>query len=68
MREIDFTVPEQSKQEKMREYNKKYRLEHSGMVHCKCSGVFKEISKYTHSRTKRHTTYLATLTTNVKSS
>lgn len=54
MREVSFVLPEQSKQDKMREYNKKYREQHSGIVHCKCGGVFKEISKYTHAKTKKH--------------
>ncbi len=54
MREVSFVLPEQSKQDKMKEYNRKYRLEHSGIVHCKCGGVFKEISKYTHAKTKKH--------------
>ena len=66
MRELDFSYPEVSKEERMREYNRKYRLEHSDVVECKCGGRFKQISKYTHHRTHKHTTYLATLTINGK--
>jgi hypothetical protein len=58
MRELDFTRPEKSKQERMKEYNKKYREEHSTMVQCKCGGRFKEISKYTHYKTARHQDFL----------
>ena len=58
MREVDFTRPEKSKQERMKEYNKKYREEHSNMIHCKCGGNFKEISKYTHYKTASHQRFL----------
>ena len=55
---LDFTKPEKTKQERMKEYNKKYREEHSTIVDCKCGAKFKEISKYTHYKTTRHQEYL----------
>lgn len=58
MRELNFCRPEKTKQERMREYNKKYREEHSTLVECKCGAKFKEISKYTHYKTTRHQEYL----------
>ena len=64
MKILDFTQPERSKQDKMRDYNRKYREEHSEMVNCKCGGKFKEISKYTHVKTSRHQDFLATLRVN----
>lgn len=57
-RELDFTRPILTKQERMKDYNKKYREEHSEMIHCKCGGKFKEISKYTHYKTRRHQDFL----------
>lgn len=54
MREVNFSVPEVSKQEKIRLYNQKYREEHSRVIECACGGRFKEISKYTHVKTRRH--------------
>lgn len=58
MRELNFCRPEKTKQERMKEYNKKYREEHSAIVDCKCGAKFKEISKYTHYKTTRHQEYL----------
>jgi len=58
VRELDFTRPLQSKEDKMKDYNKKYREEHSTIVRCKCGSQFKEISKYTHYKTQRHQDYL----------
>lgn len=66
MRELNFCEPEKTKQERMREYNKKYREEHSTMIHCKCGAVFKEISKYTHYKTTRHQDYLVKLSETIK--
>jgi len=67
MRELNFCRPEKTKQERMREYNKKYREEHSEMVHCKCGATFKEISKYTHYKTTRHQDYLEKMAESIKS-
>jgi uncharacterized protein YktA (UPF0223 family) len=64
MRELDFSYPEVSKEERMRDYNRKYRVAHSNTIECKCGGKFKQISKYTHFKTSKHTNYLATLNTN----
>lgn len=58
MRELDLTRPILNKQDRMKEYNRKYREEHSNMVHCLCGGTFKEISKYTHYKTTRHQDFL----------
>ena len=58
MREVNFSAPEISKQEKVRLYNRIYREQHSAVVDCKCGGRFKEISKYTHCRSKRHEDFL----------
>lgn len=58
MREVDFSVPEVSRQEKIRQYNQKYREEHSRIIACGCGGKFKEISKYTHYKTRRHYDFL----------
>ena len=54
MRVLDFSRPEVTKEDRMREYNRKYRLEHSEVIECKCGGKFKAISKYTHVTTIRH--------------
>lgn len=59
MIELDFTRPVLNKQDRMKEYNKKYREEHSNIVHCTCGGTFKEISKYTHTKTARHQDFLS---------
>jgi hypothetical protein len=67
MRELNFCRPEKTKQERMREYNKKYRDEHSEIVECKCGAKFKEISKYTHYKTTRHQDYLVKLSETIKS-
>ena len=58
MKELNFCRPEKTKQERMRDYNKKYREEHSSIVECRCGARFKEISKYTHYKTARHQEYL----------
>jgi hypothetical protein len=50
----------------MREYNKKYREEHSTMIHCKCGADFKEISKYTHVKTAKHQDFLHSKTNDGK--
>ena len=63
MREVNFSMPEISKQEKVRLYNRIYREQHSAVVDCKCGGRFKEISKYTHCKSSRHTKYLEDLLT-----
>jgi uncharacterized protein YktA (UPF0223 family) len=66
MKELDFSRPEITKEHRMREYNRKYRIEHSNTIECNCGGKFKQISKYTHYKTHKHTSYLAGLTTNGK--
>jgi hypothetical protein len=48
------TTPPLSKQDKMREYNAKYRERHSGMMTCECGATFREISRYNHLRSKGH--------------
>jgi hypothetical protein len=42
----------------MREYNKKYREQHSNLITCNCGSVIKQISKYTHSKSAKHQEYL----------
>lgn len=54
----DYTRPAKSKTEDMREYNRVYREKHSGYVECGCGAVFKQISKYTHVKTARHTKWV----------
>lgn len=51
---LDLSRPVVSKTENMKEYNRVYREKHSGYVECGCGAVFKEISKYTHTKTARH--------------
>jgi len=58
-RHVDYTQPEKSKTETMKEYNRLYREKHSAYVECGCGARFKEISKYTHHRTARHTKWVA---------
>jgi hypothetical protein len=58
---VDLTRPKQSKTQDMKEYNRIYREKHSSFVECGCGSTFKEISKYTHQHTARHTRWLATL-------
>lgn len=64
MREVDFSVPVLSLQERMKLYNRKYRDEHSQIVHCACGSAFKEISKYTHLKTIAHQKFLEAKKTN----
>jgi hypothetical protein len=51
---IDFTTPKKSPQEKMREYNRRYREKNNGDMTCECGAVIKQISHYTHLRSKKH--------------
>lgn len=51
---LDFTRPIKSKKQIMSEYNKAYRQKHGHEVVCKCGGVYKSISKYTHLRSATH--------------
>lgn len=55
---VDLTHPRKSKTQDMKEYNRVYREKHSGYVNCGCGSTFKEISKYTHQHTARHTKWL----------
>ena len=55
---LDLTRPVRSKSECMKAYNKAYRDKHSGVITCECGAQFKEISKYTHSKSTRHQQYL----------
>lgn len=57
-REVSFCEAEKTPQEKMRLYNIRYRERHSEEIECKCGGVYKSISKYTHFKSKRHTEYI----------
>ena len=56
---VDYTQPEKSKTQMMKDYNRVYREKHSAYVQCGCGSRFKEISKYTHQHTARHTKWLA---------
>lgn len=55
-RHIDLTYSKKkpTRKEYHETYNKKYREEHSNIVHCGCGGSFKETSEYAHKKTKRH--------------
>jgi hypothetical protein len=55
---VDFTQSKKSKTQDMKEYNRIYREKHSGYVECGCGSTFKEISKYTHQHTARHTKWV----------
>ena len=55
---LDFSRPQKSKTDNMKEYNRIYREKHSGYVQCGCGAQFKEISKYTHVKTSRHVKWL----------
>lgn len=46
------------RREFMQKYNKQYRANHSATITCDCGAVYKEISKYTHHKTKRHVEFL----------
>jgi hypothetical protein len=50
---LDGKTP-QTKAEKMKEYNQKYRERHSGMMTCECGAEFREISRYNHLRSRVH--------------
>jgi len=52
------TTPPLSKQDKMKEYNAKYRERHSGMMTCECGATFREISRYNHLRSKGHVEWM----------
>ena len=49
-----------TKEEKMKEYNKEYRKKHSNEIVCRCGGVYKAISKYTHLKSKKHLEFIET--------
>lgn len=53
-REVSFYEEEKTPQEKMRIYNRKYRERHSEQIVCACGGSYKIISKYTHTKSKKH--------------
>ena len=55
---VDYSRPKKSKTQDMREYNRLYREKHSAYVECGCGSTFKEISKYTHQHTARHTKWV----------
>lgn len=61
MRILDFTRKIDSKEEKMKAYNLAYRLNHNKVINCPCGGVFKEISKYTHNKSRIHLDYVSAL-------
>lgn len=46
------------RKEFMKEYYAAYRQEHSGYVECDCGSILKEISMYTHIKSKKHINYL----------
>jgi hypothetical protein len=51
---IDLTVPKKSLQEKMREYNKRYREKNNVNTTCECGSIVKKISLYNHLKSKKH--------------
>lgn len=53
-RELNFCYETKSHAEKMKDYNKKYRQDHSYEIVCRCGGRYKAISKYTHLKSQRH--------------
>ena len=57
---LDLTRPVRSRSECMKAYNKAYRDKHSGTITCDCGASFKEISKYTHTKSARHQAWLTT--------
>lgn len=61
MKILDFSEPEKTSQEVMRDYNAKYRVKHAGTIQCKCGAVIKEISKYTHYATAKHKRWLSAI-------
>lgn len=56
-REVNFITPTKSPQEKLREYNRRYREKNNKDITCKCGAVIKKISEYTHLKSKKHKTY-----------
>lgn len=53
-----ITKTKKDRAEFMREYNRKYREAHSGIVLCECGAEYKEISKYNHYGSQRHQSYI----------
>ena len=53
-RELNFCYEVKTHAEKMKDYNKKYRLDHSYEITCRCGGHYKAINKYTHLKSQRH--------------
>jgi hypothetical protein len=46
------------RKEFMKAYNKKYRNEHSMVIECECGVAYKDISKYSHKKSKHHKKWL----------
>ena len=46
------------RKEFMKDYNKKYRSEHSMIIECECGVAYKDISKYSHKKSKHHTKWI----------
>ena len=58
MRYLDFTRPLKTKEERMQDYNKEYRKKHSNEIMCRCGGIYKSISKYTHLKSQKHLDFI----------
>ena len=59
IRHVDLTQPAKSLSDRMREYNKRYRLKNSDPMTCGCGSTFKKISNYTHLNSKKHKEWVA---------
>lgn len=42
----------------MQDYNKEYRKKHSNEIMCRCGGIYKSISKYTHLKSQKHLDFI----------
>ena len=60
--DLTYTRKKPSRTEYHKDYNQKYREEHSNVIMCDCGGSFKQTSEYAHRKTKRHLLFSFSLT------
>jgi hypothetical protein len=60
--DLTYTKKKPTRSEYHRDYNQKYREEHSNVIVCDCGGTFKQTSEYAHRKTKRHLLFSSPIT------
>jgi hypothetical protein len=60
--DLTYTRKKPSRTEYHKDYNQKYREEHSNVIMCDCGGSFKQTSEYAHRKTKRHLLFSSSIT------